>query len=149
MATDDRDKNKYDDREIDVRSIVRLTLGLAVVVVATLGVAWFITSELTSEDQREHPAPLPIAAGAPTVPAEPRLQPAPPIDLATLRAEENRALGTYHWIDKPGGPVGIPIDRAIDLVSQRGLAARTEAFPASTVTMPSQSSLGDLKKDAP
>ena len=37
-------------------------------------------------------------------------------NLAELNAENQRILTQYHWIDKGKGVVGIPINRAIDLV---------------------------------
>ena len=36
--------------------------------------------------------------------------------LAELNAENQKFLTQYHWIDKSKGVVGIPIDRAMDLV---------------------------------
>ena len=37
-------------------------------------------------------------------------------NLAELNAENQRILTQYHWIDKNKGVVGIPINRAMDLV---------------------------------
>jgi len=37
-------------------------------------------------------------------------------NLAELNAENQKILTEYHWIDKNKGVVGIPIDRAMDLV---------------------------------
>jgi hypothetical protein len=45
------------------------------------------------------------------VAAETRLK-----NLADLNAENQRILTHYRWIDKSKGVVGIPIDRAMDLV---------------------------------
>jgi hypothetical protein len=139
--------DKHDDREIDARSIIKMTTGLAVIIAASLAVAWVISDSLTREDKEAHPPPPAIAAAASTRPSDPRLQPEPKIDLETLRAEEQTKLHTYHWVDKNSGVVGIPIDRAIELVAERGLPSRVEAFPVNTATVPSQSSLGDMKKE--
>jgi hypothetical protein len=136
----------HDDREIETRTIARLTGGLGLIVVAVLGIAWGVTALLKGEEEATHPPPPPIAAGAPTAPAEPRLQPDPAIDLQTLRAGEERKLHRYRWVDKSAGAVGIPIERAIELTAERGLPFRTEPFPASTATMPTQSTLGDGDK---
>jgi hypothetical protein len=43
-------------------------------------------------------------------------------NLAQLNADNQKALTTYHWIDKSKGTVGIPINRAMELV-QKDLAA--------------------------
>jgi hypothetical protein len=37
-------------------------------------------------------------------------------NLAELNAENQKLLTQYHWVDKSKGVVGIPIDRAMDLV---------------------------------
>jgi hypothetical protein len=52
------------------------------------------------------------------------LQVSPPDDLAKFRAEEAAALNSYGWVDQDKGIVRMPIDRAMDLVLQRGLPAR-------------------------
>ena len=51
----------------------------------------------------------------------PRNYVVPGEDLAKLRAEENELLGSYAWLDKNSGTVRIPIERAIDLIAERGL----------------------------
>ncbi len=44
--------------------------------------------------------------------------------LRDLRATEDAALTTYGWVDRQNGVVHIPIDRAMDLLLQRGLPTR-------------------------
>jgi len=56
----------------------------------------------------------------------PQLQFAPEVDLAALRAKEDRELTSYGWIDKEAGVVRIPIDRAMELIAQRGLPMRDD-----------------------
>ncbi|MBV9071949.1 MAG: hypothetical protein JO231_24785 [Acidobacteria bacterium] len=46
-------------------------------------------------------------------PPGPRLQTNPEADLRRLRAEEDKWLNTYHWIDKQTGIVHIPIVEAM------------------------------------
>jgi hypothetical protein len=45
----------------------------------------------------------------------------PVTDLADLRANEQRALDSYGWVDKQRGVVRVPIDVAMRLTLQRGL----------------------------
>ncbi len=56
---------------------------------------------------------------------EPRLQPDPPRQKGELRRIEDHLLTTYEWVDKEQGLVRIPIDRAMDLISRRGLPEKT------------------------
>ena len=57
------------------------------------------------------------------VPPEPRVQPNPRADLHEFRAREVSALHTYGWVDKKSNVISIPIDRAIQLLAQRGVPA--------------------------
>jgi len=78
-------------------------------------------------ENRARPLPSPLSYSAEPTP-EPRLSVDPGAELQSLRAEEDEALKTYGWIDPDHGIVHIPIDRAIDLLAQKGLPAR----PANT-----------------
>jgi hypothetical protein len=44
--------------------------------------------------------------------------------LNGIRLKEEQTLSTYDYIDKNAGTVRIPIDRAMDLIAQRGLPVR-------------------------
>jgi hypothetical protein len=61
-----------------------------------------------------------LEGAAPLFP-EPRLQVNPRRDLDQLKAQENEVLTTYGWVDRDSGVVRIPIEHAMDLVSERGL----------------------------
>jgi hypothetical protein len=58
------------------------------------------------------------------VPPEPRLQTHPVEDLAALRAREDAALHGYAWVDRDAGVTRIPVERAIEILVERGLPAR-------------------------
>lgn len=55
----------------------------------------------------------------------PHEQFSPQLDLEAFRQEQERELNSYGWVDKRAGVVRIPIERAMDLVLQRGLPTRT------------------------
>ena len=44
--------------------------------------------------------------------------------------KENEVLGSYDWVDQKNGVVRIPIDRAMDLLAQRGLPVISQADAA-------------------
>ena len=58
------------------------------------------------------------------LPPQPRLQPHPATDLKRYCEVEQQQLTTYGWVDKNNGLVRIPVDRAMDVVLQKGLPAR-------------------------
>jgi hypothetical protein len=47
--------------------------------------------------------------------------------LDQIRMQEEETLATYGWVDQKAGIVRIPIERAMDLIAQRGLPTRSPA----------------------
>jgi hypothetical protein len=58
-------------------------------------------------------------------PPQPRLQVNAPQDLANFRAEEEKKLDTYYWVDKQQGTVHIPIGEAMKKLAEQGI----DGFP--------------------
>jgi len=54
-------------------------------------------------------------------PPGPRLQTDPQGDLQRFRAEEDKRLNTYYWINKSKGIVHIPIDQAMRKLATSGI----------------------------
>ena len=48
-------------------------------------------------------------------------------DVAVLHAREDILLDNYTWVDQSKGKVRIPIERAIEIIAQRGLPVAPEA----------------------
>ena len=69
------------------------------------------------------PAPTPMEAQR-YLPPAPRLQVNNTTDLQGLRANEEKLVNSYGWVDKTNGVVRLPVSRAIDLVAERGLPAK-------------------------
>jgi hypothetical protein len=53
-------------------------------------------------------------------PPGPRLQTDPQDEMKRLRAEEEKWLSTYHWVDRQKGIVGIPIEEAMKKLARTG-----------------------------
>jgi hypothetical protein len=71
--------------------------------------------------------PVPTAHGTPFAGGQgPALQIDPEQDLAMLRAEEKGRLESYSWVDRERGIVAIPIERAMELMVERGDVTRGE-----------------------
>ena len=54
-------------------------------------------------------------------------------EINDFRMQEEQTLNSYGWVDQQAGVVRIPIDRAMELLAQRGLPTR----PQAGVTPPS------------
>jgi hypothetical protein len=128
---------RYESRDADARRLVQLGLALCLVVVlAMLGVAKLM-AYLTLRQPAGQPV-SPLAATA-DLPPKPRLQIAPHLDLTQKRAADDAVLNGYAWIDRSSATVRIPIDRAMELVTERlqttrDLATSTRAHPATSRT---------------
>ena len=112
----------HETRDISVRVVTWTAIGLvvsAMVMYVTVGGLFHLFKNL-------HPsASAPSRITTPgTLPPQPRLQTNPTGDLQQLREVEDAKLHSYGWIDKGAGVVRIPIDRAMDLLAQRGLPTR-------------------------
>ena len=66
---------------------------------------------------------------------QPRLEGNERVEIKDFRLKEEQTLNSYGWIDENAGVVRIPIERAMQLVAQRGLPTIPKAgtAPASTV----------------
>jgi hypothetical protein len=51
-------------------------------------------------------------------------------DTADLHAREDLLLDNYSWVDRSKGTVRIPIERAMELIAQRGLPVQQQAQPS-------------------
>lgn len=109
----------HEQSEVSVRLIVVSLAFLAVATLVTLVLVvgifrYFYDSNGTAEATR---------LSQPVVPPEPRIEVAPYEQLQHLHAKEDHVLSTYALIDKSSGTVRVPIDKAIDLLANKGLAS--------------------------
>jgi hypothetical protein len=71
---------------------------------------------------------------------EPRLERNERLEINGFRLREEQTLHSYGWVDQEAGVVRIPIDRAMQLIAQRGLSTRPQAgiVPPSPVNLARQ-----------
>ncbi len=68
--------------------------------------------------------PARLVYSKPPVVPEPRLQPDPVAEDNELRSIQVQRLNSYGWVDQKSGMTHIPIDRAVQLLVQRGIPSR-------------------------
>ena len=125
------------DSELNLRLLVWMTVGLLAIIAIAVVAMWYlgigVESRLIAADP---PPPALPEARVEHQPPSPNLQVDPRQQLLDLRAEEERILTTYGWIDRAHGLTRVPIDRAMDLLVERGLptpaATPAESEEAST-----------------
>ncbi len=108
---------------------VKFLAGFAVGLVGLMLVGMFVMRMMyvgMAEYQQAHDPPLsPLAAELPADPPEPRLQVRPVEDLQEQIRAQKEKLDSYGWVEPNAGVVRIPLERAMELVAERGLPVRT------------------------
>lgn len=113
----------HETRDISVRVVAWSAFGLTV----STAVIYFAIAGLFKAFEQSHPspdAPSRTSLHPQMLAPAPRLQTNDAADLAKFRAAEEAQLHSYGWVDKSAGIVRIPIERAMDLIAERGLPTR-------------------------
>jgi hypothetical protein len=126
----------HETSDVDVRGILWFVVIFLAFAVVTHVLLYFLYAAFRKEFRGDiQPARTAIHAPA-ALPQTPRLQPfpqkdqngrevppnasTPEVDMTEMRAAEDEALKNPGWVDKQKGIVRIPIERAKQLVVQRG-----------------------------
>ena len=121
MADPKHQDGEVYDSELDLRSIVGFSLGVIGVTLLATAIMWWMAVTFKHNEEARDRAPSPLAeARIDPIPPGPRLQPTPPRDMQELRARDQEALHTYGWVDRNQGVARIPIDRAIEIMAEKG-----------------------------
>lgn len=120
-STAEKPYHDHERKDVDV-----FALFLVVVILAISGALIFLVVSITMQYFKMHePAKTAGQANIPQTRAEnfpaPRLEIKPGASLAELRAAEDIDLNSFGWIDHNAGTARIPIDRAMQLLLERGL----------------------------
>lgn len=126
MPTHTEPTAKHEKSDVSVRFMAYVVVGLALLTLGGMAVSWWYLSAVEQSEQAARRPLPPLAATLPETPPEPRLQVVPAADLTSVRQREDSVLNTYGWIDRRSGLVRIPIDRAIEVLAERGLPSRAQ-----------------------
>jgi hypothetical protein len=94
-------------------------LGLTLMIALVLPLLGWIFWHFEAVAKRSDAPQSPLARNQTT--PSPVLQNDPAADLAVFRREEEERLSGYRWIDPRQGIVSVPIERAIEILAERGL----------------------------
>lgn len=107
----------YEVRDTNVRAVINFMIALGVLLILVQIGLWIMLKGL--------------AGGVPEPHAALSMPPMADGEYYKLRGRETEILGKSAWVDKSAGKVRIPVNRAIELLSERGLpqtgAGKTEA----------------------
>jgi hypothetical protein len=141
----------YERRDIGAAGVLYFLGGLAIFAVI---IHFFVVGMYDFLDKRTESLQAPVSPLVTNAPTDTRHLstnykeylkqnfPAPQLEvdertqLDKIRTDEADTLSTYGWVDQKAGTVRIPIDRAMDLIAQRGLPVRKDAGegPAAAVS---------------
>ena len=115
----------HEQSDAELGPLLRFAIFLAAITffIAVLVVGLY--KYLDAREAAEKAGHYPLTEGiVRPLPPRPRLQTYPFDDIKELRKEENKILEHYAWVDQNGGVVRIPIERAIDVLAEKGLPYR-------------------------
>lgn len=153
MNNDERHQpgNGFEVEQQDFRPgiIYAFLAGLAVACVVVSFAVWAaykVADSYLQAHQPKNPMVQPEADTRQVAPAqikqfaEPRLETNERTEINQFRLQEEQRLQSYGWVDQSAGLVHIPIDRAMQLIAERGLPTTPKAgeYPPSTVNMINQ-----------
>jgi len=158
------DQGGYERQDLQASGILYFLLTIVVVVVICLFGLRGLFVFLDHREKAAQPAVNPLVTNVPpdtrriSDPDEylkkafpdPRLETDERNQLNKETAREEGVLYSYGWVDEKAGRVRIPIERAMDLIVQRGLPVRaqnmaSDAPVAKTATTSATSKKGDKK----
>jgi hypothetical protein len=112
----------------------------ATVVIALLVVPFYNYLERREAAEKTARYPMSLTGVERPVPPTPRLQTYPFQDIKALRQHDRPLVGSYEWVDRNAGTVRIPVERAMDLLAERGLPYRKGGqSPAASASGPASS----------
>jgi hypothetical protein len=106
----------HETQEVDVRfifvSLAALLIGAFLACLLVVGIFQYFHHTYLPEAVKASPQ---------VIPPEPRIEVNTTQQLQTVRAREDHVLSSYAIVDQKQGLVRVPIDRAIDMLAQKGL----------------------------
>ncbi len=134
----------YERRDIGTAAVLYFLLGLAVAGLFSYFLVRGLYSYLDKHSESEQTPVNPLVTNAPAdtrhIPKDypqgafpnPKLEEDERGQLNGIRLKEEQTLSTYDYIDQKAGTVRIPIERAMELVAQRGLPVHTRGTAAES-----------------
>jgi hypothetical protein len=146
-------ETEYEREDLGTRGIFAFMIGLAITGIIIYFIIIHMYSFLDNYERSQMATASPLATsrgamsrvvtqadmdkmfkdnGAPMLETDERTQ------LRGFLMDQEDQLNSYGWIDQKAGVAHIPIERAMDLLVERGLPVRSESSAEATVMTPSK-----------
>ena len=143
--------NGFEREDMTAQSVLGFLISLAVGGVIVYFVIWGLYHFMDARQRARQPQPGPLVKQVEmdtrkvspddiTRFPQPRLEQNERLEINDFRLKEEQTLNSYGWVDQKAGVVRIPIERAMQLLAQRGLPTTPKAgtVPPSAVNVASQ-----------
>jgi hypothetical protein len=134
----------FEHQDLSPRSILYFLMVLGVATIVCIFILRGVYEFLDKRERASQPEVNPLVTNVPedtrhvlarypqTAFPDPKLEEDERTQLNGIRTAEEKMLYSYGWVNEQNGTVHIPIERAMDLIVQRGLSVRpqTEASGA-------------------
>jgi hypothetical protein len=129
--------------DLSARGISLFGLGLALLVIVALLVCYGLLVLLRDSQARRAEPPSALSPSRER-PVGPQLEVQPGQAMKEVRRQEEKHLKSYGWIDREKGLAHIPIERAMDILADKGLPARK---PKPSGAAKSESETGRIDRE--
>jgi len=148
---------EFERQDLSPKGVYAFLIGLAVAGILVALCLWGLYEVLDAREKKNQPMQNPLvqqteADTRHVLPAEiekfpqPRLEKNERLEINDFRLKEEQTLNSYGWVDEKAGVVRIPIDRAMQLIAQRGLPTTPRVGTLPPSNMAQQASKGETGK---
>jgi hypothetical protein len=114
------EQEPYEQRDLSVGRAVQFLVVIFFTIIGSLIISYFVFLWVLPNQRADLPSVRPEALQR-QLPPEPRVQGFPMRDWENFIAEETRKTTTYELVDETAGKARIPVERAKELILERGL----------------------------
>jgi hypothetical protein len=109
----------YEKRDVSLPTLFKWMIFLFIFVIVCAVISWGVYVMFLPRG-RDRLALEPLTPGQ-RRPPSPVIQAYPRVEMRQFRAEENATVVSYGWAKKEKGEVRVPVDRAVEMLAERGL----------------------------
>lgn len=148
----------YERQDLGPKAILYFLLALGVAIVLSLAGLKGVFTYLDHREKADQPRVSPLITSVPgdtrhiageyprTAFPDPRLEKIEGEELDQDLTREQSTLYSYGWVDENAGTVHIPIERAMELIVERGLPVRPQAAVSAAAAAKPEANRKDNKK---
>ena len=116
----------YETQDANPKGVFTFLLVLGVVLIVSAFICWGLFHYFTANALNQPATESPFADTR-QLPLGPQLQVTPREDWLRFRADQQKSLESYEWVNRSAGTVRVPIGVAMDLLVKKGVPVQGQA----------------------